>query len=391
MSAPTPRVLAVIPARGGSKGVPGKNLRRVGGVTLVERAVLTCRTCSSIDMVVVSTDDQTIADAARRSGAEVLIRPADLATDTASSESVLLHALNSLDPSQGVEVLVLVQCTSPFIKPVDLVSAVTMVRDGTADSTLAAAPTFEFIWRDAPNGAEGVNHDRTYRPRRQDMDPSWRETGAFYAMDAAGFRTHRHRFFGRTRVVPVAPELAVDIDDESDLEYAQHLALALDHRMTAVAGLADVQAVITDFDGVHTDDRATVTESGEESVRVSRSDGMGISRLKEAGVKLLILSTETNKVVRARAAKLGIDCIDASSNKALQLLDWLAQYSIDPAHALYLGNDINDLGALAVVGWPVAVADARPEVAAVARLITTRRGGNGAVREIADLVMSARI
>src|SRR5919112_939049 len=115
------RTVAVIPARGGSKGVPGKNLRRVGGRSLIVRAVHACQAADAVDAVYVSTDDYEIASAATQAGANVIIRPDDIAGDTATSESAILHALQQLGAA-GVEpeVLVLVQCTSPFILPADL-------------------------------------------------------------------------------------------------------------------------------------------------------------------------------------------------------------------------------------------------------------------------------
>ena len=172
---------------------------------------------------------------------------------------------------------------------------------GQADSVFAAVPTYEFLWRSGPDGqASGINHDAAYRPRRQDREPHFRETGAFYVMSVAGFRDARHRFFGRTAVVPVPELTAVEIDHDHDLTLASALAAALDPRVRV-----DVDVVITDFDGVHTDDTAIVNEDGYESVRVSRSDGLGVERLRKAGVPILILSKETNRVVRARAAKLG--------------------------------------------------------------------------------------
>ena len=138
--------------------------------------------------------------AARAAGAEVVDRPAELSGDTASSESALLHALDQL-AADGAEpeIVVFVQCTSPFIAPGDLDRAVGMVADGQADSVFAAVPTYEFLWRSGPDGqASGINHDAAYRPRRQEREPHFRETGAFYVMSVAGFRAARHRFFGRT-------------------------------------------------------------------------------------------------------------------------------------------------------------------------------------------------
>jgi N-acylneuraminate cytidylyltransferase len=233
----------------------------------------------------------------------------------------------------------------------------------------------------------GQNHDEAVRPRREDRSPHVRETGAFYAMTVSGIRRQKHRFFGRIRCVLVPKETAIEIDTPADLALAQALAPVLDRQS---ADLGEVEAVITDFDGVHTDDRATVDQFGTESVRVSRTDGMGVARLRRAGLAFLIVSTERNPVVTARAAKLGVEVVGGASDKAAVVLDWLAGRGIEPARAVYVGNDVNDLPALEVVGWPVAVADARPEVLRAARLTLSMPGGAGAVREICDLVLEGR-
>jgi YrbI family 3-deoxy-D-manno-octulosonate 8-phosphate phosphatase len=382
------KVVAVIPARGGSKGVPGKNLSQVGGRSLVVRAVDSCRSTASIDAVYVSTDDRVIAQAAERAGASVITRPAALAGDTATSESALMHSLQEIqDSGVSPEVLVFVQCTSPFIDAVDLDRAVGLVRHGAADSTFSAVATYEFLWRARPGGTvAGVNHHADHRPRRQDREPDYRETGAFYVMDVPGFRTAGHRFFGRTVAVEVPQITAVDIDHLQDLALARALAETLDPR-TGV----DLDVLITDFDGVHTDDAAYIDQDGRETVRVSRADGLGIERLRAAGVPLLIVSKETNPVVRARAAKLGVEVLHGVEHKAAVVGDWLAAKGIPPERAGYLGNDLNDLGPMAVVGWPVAVADAKPEVRQAARLVLSHAGGAGAVRELCDLIIEERV
>lgn len=390
------RTVAVIPARGGSKGVPGKNLRRVGGVPLVARAVRTCRAAGRVDLVVVSTDDPDIADVARAEGATVVQRPAALAGDEASSESALLHALDVLS-EQGADpdVLVFVQCTSPFLDPERLDEAVALVADNHADAVFAAVATYEFLWAavGAADGTvlvDGVNHAAEHRPRRQDRAADYRETGGFYAMDVAGFRQARHRFFGRTTPVVVPEATAVDVDTLEDLVLAQALAAAgLPGTATGAAGL-DVDVVFTDFDGVHTDDTAWLSAEGVESVRVSRSDGFGVERLRRAGVPLVVVSKETNPVVTARARKLGVEVAQGVEDKAALIRAWLARAGIPPERAAYLGNDLNDLAPMEQLGWPVAVADARPEVQRAARLVLAASGGQGAVRELCDRVLAAR-
>ena len=375
-----PRVVAVIPARGGSKGVPGKNLRRVGGLPLVTRAVASAREASLIDTVYVSTDDAAIAWAARAAGALVVDRPVDLAGDTASSEVALFHALDSITPQP--DIIVFIQATSPFIDPADLDAAIARVCDGESDVVFAARRTHAFLWKTTSEGAVGVNHDASFRLRRQDSEPQFQETGAFYVMRVDGFRRAGFRFFGRIGVAVVPDLTAMEIDSLDDLELARAIAPQVNR-----FELIDVDAVVTDFDGVHTDDRVHVGSDGSESITASRSDGMGVELLRKAGIPVLILSKETNPVVAARAAKLRVESLQSVEDKRSALAEWALERGIDLARIAYLGNDINDLPCLELVGWPIAVADAHPAVLSAARVVLSRPGGHGAVRELADRVL----
>lgn len=225
--------VAIIPARGGSKGVPGKNLRPVGGVPLIARAVRSCRAAARIDGTYVTTDDAAIADIARRAGAVVIERPAELAGDTSTSEAALEHALDVIaEAGTDADVLAFVQCTSPFIDPADLDRAVQLITSGQADSVLAAIETYEFLWRDAdPAYAAGSaamvgqNHDAGHRLRRQERRPDFRETGAFYVMRTDGLREHHHRFFGRTGIVAVSALSALEIDTVEELQLADAIEI----------------------------------------------------------------------------------------------------------------------------------------------------------------------
>lgn len=415
--------VAVIPARGGSKGIVGKNLRSVGGVPLVVRAIRSARAARSIDLVVVSTDDADIATAATEAGAVVVRRPVELSGDTASSESAVTHALDAVvsDPATAgrpVRAVVLIQATSPLIDPVDLDEAVGRVRSGDADVVFSATPTHAFLWRDGDptEGVVGINHDRSSRPRRQDRAAEYRETGAFYVMDVAGFRAASHRFFGTVAVQLVPERHAIEIDVPADLELARAVAAIDDaddadepapvgsEEVRPDDGVPDVDgsgpilvdAVVTDFDGVHTDDTAIVDEDGREAVRVHRGDGHGIRLLRDAGIPFLILSAERNGVVAARAAKLqvevvhGVDGDDTRGDKGDVLRAWAERIGVPLERIAYLGNDVGDRPALDIVGWPVVVADAHPVARAAARVVLSSRGGAGAVRELADRVLSGR-
>ncbi|SED63859.1 3-deoxy-D-manno-octulosonate 8-phosphate phosphatase, YrbI family [Streptomyces sp. 2231.1] len=408
------RVLAVIPARGGSKGVPAKNLAPVGGVPLVARAVRECRAARLVTDVVVSTDDQAIAAAARQAGAEVVLRPAAIAGDTATSEAAVLHAMDAHEALHGsaVDAVLLVQCTSPFLAREDVDGVAAAVVENGADTAVTVAPFHGFIWRDAADeavavepartgsaaggvaeatatvGGYGVNHDKSFRPRRQDRPQDLLETGAAYAMDAAGFREHRHRFFGHTELVRTDPARVLEIDDPHDLARARALAPLFDaDRPGSLPTYDDIDAVVLDFDGTQTDDRVLIDSDGGEFVSVHRGDGLGIAALRRSGLKMLILSTEQNPVVAARARKLKLPVLHGIDRKDLALKQWCEEQGIAPERVLYVGNDVNDLPCFALVGWPVAVGSAHDVVRGAARAVTTVPGGDGAIREIASWIL----
>ena len=142
--------------------------------------------------------------------------------------------------------------------------------------------------------------------------------------------------------------------------------------------MAELTHLFLDFDGVLTDNFVYVNEKGEEMVRCSRSDGIGIQKLKDKGITVCIMSTETNPVVCKRAEKLNVHCLQGVSDKlqALKEMD-----AVDLSKTAFMGNDLNDLEAMQAVGIPIAPADARPEIRDIAKYVTKARGGNGAVRE----------
>ncbi|MFF6773770.1 cytidylyltransferase domain-containing protein [Streptomyces sp. NPDC012637] len=391
MPTDTPTVLAVIPARGGSKGVPAKNLAPVAGIPLVGRAVRACLGAPGVTDVVVSTDDPAIAEAARAFGAEAVHRPAELSGDTATSESAVLHAMDAFEATQGrtADVVLLVQCTSPFLTPQEVAETAGRITSGAADTAFTAAPSHGFLWRETDGDATGVNHDKAHRPRRQDREPEYLETGAVYAMAAEGFRTHGHRFFGRTALVVTDPARVLEIDDPHDLARARAIAPLVDE--AATPALADVDAVVLDFDGTQTDDRVHIDADGREFVSVHRGDGLGIAALRKAGVPLLILSTEQNPVVAARARKLRVPVLHGVDRKDLALKQWCDEQGVDPQRVLYAGNDVNDLPCFHLVGWPVAVGSAHDAVRAAARAVTDTPGGSGAIREIAAWLLGPEL
>ncbi len=386
------KTVAIIPARGGSKGIARKNMRMLAGKPLVAWTIDAALAAQRVELVVVSTDDKEIAEETERRGARVIWRPEQIAGDQASSEDALLHVLETLR-SEGREpdATAFLQCTSPLTLPVDIDNAIALLEEENADTVLAVTDFHYFVWHHNEQGeAVGINHEKQVRLLRQQREPQYLETGAIYVMNTRGFLQARHRFFGRIALYPMPHERCLEIDDARDLLVADTLLrLVQDHRRAEL--IPDgARALALDFDGVFTDNRVMVNEHGEEAVLCNRGDGLGLRKLRETGWPLLVLSSEQNPVVAARCAKLGIACRQVSGNKLDVLLAWGREQGVVPEQMVYLGNDVNDVACLQAAGCGVAVADAQREARDVADIVLRNNGGCGAIRELCDYLAQQR-
>lgn len=379
-------VIAIIPARGGSKGIPRKNVRLVAGKPMLAHSIEHARGATSVSRVVVSTDDGEIAAVARQYGAEVVERPAEISGDSATSESALLHALDALggDP----DLVVFLQATSPMRAPEDVQNAIdTLLREG-ADSLFSAGPVHGFVWRIQDGAPISLSYDYRSRPRRQDAPEDLIENGSIYVFRPWVLRQFNNRLGGKVAVYRMPAVNSFQIDEPADLDLIE--ALMATRPKPRAHDLSRVRLLVLDFDGVMTDNRVLVDQDGREAVWCHRGDGWGLARLSERGIETLVLSTERNPVVAARCRKLGIACVQACDNKLAALQRLATERGLAPEAIAYVGNDANDLECLRWVGVPIAVADAVPEVLEVAQRTTSRCGGFGAVREVVDWLLAGR-
>jgi N-acylneuraminate cytidylyltransferase len=386
------RVVTLIPARGGSKGIVDKNIRFVAGLPLLAHSILHAKQTPSMSRIIVSTDHQAIASIAAQFGAEVIWRPAEISGDTASSESALLHALDYLRDEEGYEpsLVVFLQATSPLRHPNDIQNSIdTLTREG-ADSLFSACPAHGFVWRNEGERLSSVTYDYRNRPRRQDTFEHLIENGSIYVFKPWVLRDLNNRLGGNIATYRMDPLDSFQIDEPQDLAIAEAL-FNLRQNKTIDRDLSAIKLLALDFDGVMTDNRVLVDQDGKEAVWCNRSDGWGIARLKETGVEVVVISTEANPVVRARCEKLNIACVNACDDKLGALKKIADERSFSPEEIAFVGNDVNDLDCLRWAGVPIAVADATPEAKAASSLVTQQPGGYGAVREVTEWLMSARI
>lgn len=215
------KIVAVILARGGSKGIPRKNVLPVGGVPLVGRSVIAVKNAVGISAVYVSTDDEEIATVAREYGAEVVVRPAEFATDKASSEGALLHFAEVVP----ADAYVFIQCTSPFTTTEDFTKGIEVFNQPEIDSVLAVTEDHGgflcggFTWDE---DGKSVNYDYMHRPRRQDMKKTYRENGAFYIMSRDGLLEYKNRLHGNVGLAHVTRLRSFEIDEPEDMSLAEN-------------------------------------------------------------------------------------------------------------------------------------------------------------------------
>lgn len=400
-----PEVLAIIPARGGSKGIPRKNIKSFAGHPLIAYSIAAGLQAERVTRVIVSTDDEEIAAVARSCGAETpFLRPAEFAQDQTLDLPVFQHALRWLAEQEGYrpDVVVQLRPTSP-IRPRSIVDEAVnlLLEHPEADSVRGIVPSGQNphkMWRIDPASGqmrpllavEGIAEP--YNAPRQVLPQIYWQTGHIDAIRPASILDKGTMSGNVILPLMIDPRFTVDIDNPSDWAKAEwlvyHAGLDMVDPGKHHRPLPDViKLVVFDFDGVMTDNRVWVDENGHEMVAANRSDSLGLRRMMNDGTHAVVISTEVNPVVSARCRKIGIPVIQGVEDKATVLKNYLAENSIDPQTVIYVGNDSNDLPCFPLVACALAVADAQTDALRAADLVLSRTGGHGAVREVCDLIL----
>lgn len=218
---PTKRTLAVIAARGGSKGIPNKNLMEICGKPLVAWSIEQARTAPSITEVAVSSDSDKILEIAAKHGAVAIKRPDDISGDTASSESAWLHALNARESeTEGFARVVALQATSPIREATDLEGALAQYEREKLDSLLSVCEVEDFFnWRMTEDGqGESINYDWRNRRRRQEIEKRYLENGSFYVFPPSLIRKTNNRLGGRIGLYVIERHKMFQIDRPEDID-----------------------------------------------------------------------------------------------------------------------------------------------------------------------------
>jgi N-acylneuraminate cytidylyltransferase len=400
-------VLAIIPARGGSKGIPRKNILDFAGYPLIAYSIKAGTQSQTVTRTIVSTDSNEIAEVARAYGAETpFMRPVEFAQDNTTDLPVFQHVLKWLEANEGYhpDIVVQLRPTSP-IRPLTCVDDAVrvLISHPEADSVrgvVEAAQNPYKMWRIDPAsgqmnpliGVDGITE--AYNVPRQKLPLVFWQTGHIDAIRPEAILKKNSMSGSAVMPLVIDARYAVDIDTWADWTKAEWLVREgglkiLDPAKRRRSVPVTIKLLVMDFDGVLTDNRVWVNERGEETVVASRSDGLGLSLLREKkDIECLVLSKERNPVVEARCKKIKIPVLQAVDDKAAALRKILRDKSINPQEVIYVGNDTNDLPCFPLVGFAVCPADAHPEVLRQADLVLVRSGGRGAVRELCDILRS---
>ncbi|MCR5597719.1 MAG: acylneuraminate cytidylyltransferase [Lachnospiraceae bacterium] len=403
--------VAFIPVRGGSKSIPLKNIKEIYGRPLVYWTVAAACDCRSIDKVYVATDSKEIRlcvekfcseDYKRFGKVSVVDRSAESASDTASTELAMIEFAKA----HRFDNIVLIQATSPMLTGADLDNGFNAFSVKDTDSVLSVVPQKRFIWTlDNEGNATAQNYDVNNRPRRQDFEEYYVENGAFYITSRKDLLATGCRLSGNIRISLMSEDTYYEIDEPSDWTVTQ----ALMEKREQKEEKSDAPVVnennkssekeerkalkykmfLTDCDGCMTDGGMYYSEKGDELKKFNTKDGVAFRLLRERGIITGVITGEDVALNKRRCEKLKIDVLAPGCTDKVACINRLcATYNVKPEEVVYIGDDIGDKDAIEFVGFGCCPADAAADIRAVAALVTKAKGGEGVIREVAEMVLN---
>ena len=378
-------VLAFIPVRGGSKSIPGKNIKIFCGKPLIYWNLFALENSELVDEVIVATDSVEIHKIVKEfkfSKVKLYRRSYENAKDHSTSESIMLEYIRFANLAPTITFM-LVQATSPFTRTEDFNRGLSLMSE--YDTVFSCAKIKRFIW-----DKEGVplNYDHTNRPRRQDFDGTFMENGAFCISSVKDIVRFNNRISGNIGICEMSEYTFVEIDEYDDWIMAEQLFMK-NNFLKVKLDFNKIKIFLSDVDGVLTDAGMYYTEKGDEFKKFSTYDGMGLQLLQNTGVKVGILTTEDRKLNKRRAKKLALDFdFHGAKNKLQVVKDLCIKTNTSLDEVAYIGDDINCFELLSNVGIAACPNNAVNEVKAIPNIIQlSKSGGEGVVREFIELIL----
>ena len=315
--------------------------------------------------------------------AEVIGRSAESASDTASTELAMLEFADKVE----FDNIVLVQATSPLLVSSDLDRGFEAFGEENVDSVLSVVRQKRFHWGNDENGfAHPTNYDVFHRPRRQEFDGYLVENGAFYISSKEDLLKSKNRVSGNIKAVEMNEDTFFEIDEPSDWVIIE--ALMKKNGITASKEIPEIKIFLTDCDGCLTDGGMYYSEHGDELKKFNTRDGMGFALLHKKRIVTGIVTSENVDLNRRRAQKLKLDVLEAGCRDKVAAVKVLCEkYNASLENVAYIGDDINDLDVIKIVGYGCCPADAMPQIREAAKYVTKAKGGEGVIREVVERII----
>ncbi|KAB5542139.1 hypothetical protein PHYPO_G00087990 [Pangasianodon hypophthalmus] len=383
------QIAAVILARGGSKGIPLKNIKLLAGVPLIGWVLRAAVESEVFDSVWVSTDHDEIERVAKNWGAKVHRRSPEVSKDTSTSLETL-QEFSRLNPE--VDVICNIQATSPCLHPHHLKQAVEMMTKQGYESVFSVVRRHHFRWQEIKNGeatcTRPLNLDPSRRPRRQDWDGELCENGSFY-FATKDLVTQGLLQGGKIAYFEMPPEYSVDIDVDIDWPVAEQRVLRFGYFGKDKPEL--MRLLLCNLSGCLTDGQVYLSRVGEEMVSINTRDLTGIRILQQEGMEAILLSSSDNPVPEVLAEKLsqktGCEVRHLKEEKQIELERLLKEKELVWKDVAYMGNDVPDVDCLNLAGLSAVPLDVPMVVLNAAKYSCQRPAGHGALREFIEHIL----
>jgi len=378
-------VIAFIPVRGGSKSIPGKNIKNFCGKPLIYWNLFALQESVMVEKIVVATDSDKISRTVKTfnfSKVVIYERNPENAQDHSTSESIMLEYIHYAK-LEATDTFMLVQATSPFTRTQDFNNGLSLMSE--YDTVFSCARIKRFIW-----DAKGIplNYDYNNRPRRQDFDGTFMENGAFCISSVGDIIKYNNRISGKIGICEMPEYTFVEIDEVEDWLMAEQLFMK-NNACKYKINFKNIKVFLSDVDGVLTDAGMYYTEQGDEFKKFCTHDGMGFQILQKMGIKVGILTSEDRDLNRRRANKLGLDFDFHGAKDKLKIVkDLCKSKNISLDEVAYIGDDINCFALLSNVGVAACPNNAMDKIKSIPNIVQlSKNGGDGVVREFVELIL----
>jgi N-acylneuraminate cytidylyltransferase len=383
------RIIAFIPVRGGSKSIPYKNIKPFCGKPLLYWCLEALQRCDKINEIIVATDSPEIKATVNSfsfNNVNIYHRSAENASDTASTESVILEYLSAVRHSEN-DIFILAQATSPLTETRHMDEALNIYMQSNCDSMLTCVRNCRFFWN---HDGTSRNYDYRSRPRRQEFKGELMENGAFYISRVGNIIASGNRLSGKISIYEMPEYTATELDEPDDWIIME--SLMYKHK---IYNLPDqhkrIKLFLTDVDGVLTDGGMYYSESGDEMKKFNTRDGMAFELLRRAGIKTGIITSEKTGIVENRAKKLKVDYLyqGISGEGKLNIAKKICEKEeINLDEVAYIGDDINCYELLSSVGISACPYDAIKKIQNIPSIMTlSQKGGEGVVRTFVEILL----